>query len=149
MDRSEYVSIKLSDIPQEFIDEYDLSEADQHGWIYFEILHGCYSLPQSGRLSNNLLRTRLEKADYYEAATTPGLWCHKWRPIQFVLLVDDLGIEYVGKEHALHILKSLEKNYEITTDWEGKKFAGIDLSWNYHTHHADITCRISMRSPSV
>ena len=47
-----------------------------------------------------------------------------------MLLVDNFGIEYVGKEHALHLLKTLEKNYEITTDWEGKKFAGINLSWN-------------------
>ena len=47
MDRSKYVCIKLSDIPQELIDEYDISEADQHGWIYFEILSGCYGLPQS------------------------------------------------------------------------------------------------------
>ena len=74
MDQSEYVCIKFSGIPQEFIEEYDLSKADQNGWIYFEILRGCYSLPQSGRLANDLLRTRLEKADYYEAATTPGLW---------------------------------------------------------------------------
>ena len=58
---------------------------------------GCYGLPQSGRLANDLLRTCLEKAGYYEAATTPGLWCHKWSPIQFVLLVYDFGIEYVGK----------------------------------------------------
>ena len=63
MDRSKYVCIKLSDIPQESIDEYDLSEADQHGWIYFEILRGCYGLPQSGRLANDLLRIRLEKAE--------------------------------------------------------------------------------------
>ena len=121
MDQYEYVCMKLSDIPQEFIDEYDLSEADQHGWIYFEILRGCYGLPQSEQLAKDLLRTLIEKADYYEAATTPGLWCHKWRPIQFVLLGDNFGIEYVGKEHALHLLKTLEKNYEITTDWEGKK----------------------------
>ena len=40
----------------------------------------------------NLLCTRLEKAGYYEAATTHGLWRHKWRPIQFSLLVDDFGI---------------------------------------------------------
>ena len=73
MDRSEYVRIKLSDIPQEFIEEYNLSEAAQNGWIYFEILRGCYGLPQSGRLANDLLRTRLEKADYYEATTIPGL----------------------------------------------------------------------------
>ena len=97
MERSEYVRIKFSDIPQELIEEYDLSEASQNGWIYFEILRGCYDLPQSGRLETYLLRTRLEKAGYYEAVTTPGLWCHKWRPIQFVLLVDNFGIKYVGK----------------------------------------------------
>ena len=79
-------------------------------------------LPQSGRLANDLLHTRLEKSDYYEAATTPGLWCHKWCPIKFVLIIDDFGIEYVGKEHVLHLLKSLDMDYEITTDWEGKKF---------------------------
>ena len=127
MDRSEYVRIKLSDIPQEFIEEYNLSEAAQNGWIYFEILCGCYGLPQSGQLANDLLRTRLEKANYYEAATTPGLWCQKGRSIQFFLLVDNFGIEYVGKEHALHLLKTLKKDYEITTDWEGRKFSGIDL----------------------
>ena len=62
------------------------------------------------------MHTRLEKAGYYEATTTPGLWSHKWRPIQFFLLVDNFGIEYVGKEHALHLLKTLEQNYDITID---------------------------------
>ena len=38
MERSEYVRIKLSDIPQEFIEEYNLSKAAQNGWIYFDIL---------------------------------------------------------------------------------------------------------------
>ena len=145
MDRSEYVCIKFSDIPQEFIEEYNLSEAAQNGWVYFKILRRCYGLPQSGRLANDLLHIRLEKSDYYEAATTPGLWCHKWHPIQFVLLVDNSGIEYIGKEHALHILKTLEMDYEITTDWEGTKFSGIDLDWNYHARHANRTCRISMK----
>ena len=48
MERSEYVRIKFSDIPQEFIEEYDLSKALKNGWIYFEILRGGYGLPQSG-----------------------------------------------------------------------------------------------------
>ena len=65
MDRSEYVRNKFSDIPQEFIEEYDLSEVAQNVWIYFDILRGCYGLPQSGQLVNDLLRTRLEKAGYY------------------------------------------------------------------------------------
>ena len=129
MERSEYVRIKFLDIPQEFIEEYDLSKSSQNGWIYFEILRGCYGLPQSGRLANDLLRTVLNKTGYYEAATTPGLWSHQWRPVQFVLLVDDFGIKYIDKEHTLHLLKTLELKYEITTGWEGTKFAGVDLTW--------------------
>ena len=61
MDRSEYVHIKLSDIPPEFIEEYNLTQSFQNGWIYFEILRGCSGLPKSGRLANDLLRTRLDK----------------------------------------------------------------------------------------
>ena len=100
MERSEYVHIKLSDIPHEFIEEYDLTKAAQNVSIYFDILRGCYGLLQPSRLANDLLRICLEKAGYYEAATTPGLWSHKWRPIQFVLLVHNFGIKCVGKEHA-------------------------------------------------
>ena len=59
--------------------------------------------------------------------------------------MDDFGIEYVGKEHALHLLKTLEMDYEITTDWDGTKFAGINLAWNYHARHANRTCRISTK----
>ena len=103
--------INLLDILQEFIEEYEFTQAVQNGWIYFGIFCGCYGLPQSGRLINDLLRTHLEKAGYYEAATTPGLWSYKWRPIQFVLIVDNFGIKYVGKEHTLYLLKTLEKNY--------------------------------------
>ena len=136
--------MKLSDIPQEFIKEYDLTQAAQNSWIYFEILHGCYGVLQSGQLANDLLRTCLEKSGYYEAVTTPGFWSHKWRPIKFFLIVDNFSIEYVGKYHALHLLKTLEQNYEITTDWEGTKFAGINLDWDYIVRHANWTCCISM-----
>ena len=36
-------------------------------------------------------------------------------------------------------------DYNITTDWEGTKFSGIDLAWDYHARHANRTCRISMK----
>ena len=116
MEQSEYVRTKLSDIPQELIEEYNFTQSVHNGWIYFEILCGCYGLPQSGRLTNYLLRTRLEKTGYYEASTTTGLWSHTWRHIQFFLIVDDFGIEYVGRQHALHPLKVMEQNYDITTN---------------------------------
>ena len=85
MELSEYVRIKLSDIPQELIEEYNLTKLVQNGWIYFEIIRGYYGLPQSGRIANDLLCTCLEKAGYYEEATTPGLLRHKWHPIQLRL----------------------------------------------------------------
>ena len=58
--------------------------------------------------------------------------------------MDDLGIGYIRNQDALHILRILEQNYEITYDWEGKKFSGIYLAWNYGEQHAKRTCRISM-----
>ena len=51
----EYVHIKTSNIPEEFINEYGLQGKEQDGWIYFEIRRGCYDLPQSGILANDLL----------------------------------------------------------------------------------------------
>ena len=58
--------------------------------------------------------------------------------------MNDFGIKYVGKEHALHLLKTLEVDYKITTDWEGTKFAGIGLAWDYNARNANRTFRISM-----
>ena len=89
MKDSEYVRIKVADIPEEFIYEYNLQGMDRNGWIYFEIRRGCYGLSRFGILANDLLRERLEAEEYYKAPTIPGLWCHIWRPVQFCLLVDN------------------------------------------------------------
>ena len=147
MERKEYVRIKFSNIPDEFRREYGLTSDSplvNQGWVYFAVVRGAYGLPQSGRLANDLLRKRLNAAGYHETATTPGLWRHVWRPVQFVLIVDDFGVEYVGRKHADHLLGVLNQHYEMSEDWEGKKFAGIDLSWNYASRHGDRTCRLSM-----
>ena len=77
MDRSEYARIKIKDIPKEFTKEYNLLPMVHNGWIYFEIVRGCYGLPQSGMLSNNLLFTRIIKKGYFKATATPGLWKHQ------------------------------------------------------------------------
>ena len=112
-------------------------ENKRHGWVYFEIFRGCYGLLQSGKLANDLLRTRLEDVHYHETAATPGLWRQKWRSIQFVLIVDDLGLEYVIKQDAYHLASVLKNHHDISQNWEGKKFAGIELDWNYATKNCD------------
>jgi hypothetical protein len=55
-----------------------------------------YGLKQAGKLVNDLLSERLFKHGYYQCATTPGLWRHKWQPVIFVLIVDDFGINTQG-----------------------------------------------------
>jgi hypothetical protein len=136
----EYVRIKITDIPAEFIEEYKLAGTDRDGWIYFEIRCGCYGLPQAGILANDLLRSRLLAEGYYEAESTPGLWRHKWRPIQFCLIVDDFGVEYVGIEHFTHLLDVLKKFHGVQFNMAGDKFAGINIKWDY----ANSRCHISM-----
>jgi hypothetical protein len=59
LDRPEYIKIKLSDIPQEFINEYNLLHHVHNVWVYFEIRKGIYGLPQSGILAQKLLAERL------------------------------------------------------------------------------------------
>ena len=53
LDLPEYVRIKLSEIPAEFINEYNLMDyVHANGWVYFKIFNGIYGLLQSGSLAN-------------------------------------------------------------------------------------------------
>ena len=120
-----YVHIKITDIPKEFILEYNLTGKEDHNvWISFEIQRGCYGLPQAGILANNLLCGHLEKEGYYKAATTPGLWKYKWQPIQFFLIVDDVGVEYVGINQFNHLLAVLQWYHQVQTNMAGDKIVG-------------------------
>jgi hypothetical protein len=140
LDRPEYIKIKITDIPQEFINEYNLFHHVHNDWVYFEIRKGIYGLPQSGILAQTLLADRLAKKGYYQCECTPGLWRHKWRPVMFTLIVDDFGVEYVGKQHAYHLRDTIKEFYELTENWNGDLYAGINLAWNYSKR----TCRLSM-----
>ena len=111
MDRSEYVRINITDILTDFNDEYNLQTVTHNGRIYFEIFRRCYGLHQSVKSANNLLHTYLNKAGYSEAAKTPWLWKYTWRPIQFFLIVDYFGIEYVRARHAHHLRQVLQEHY--------------------------------------
>jgi hypothetical protein len=136
----EYVRIKISDIPDEFFMEYNLGGRDRNGWIYFEIRKGYYGLPQAGILANDLLRSRLLTEGFYEAASTPGLWHHKWHPLQICLIIDDFGVEYVGTIHFNFLLNLLKKYHGVQCNMAGDKLAGIAICWDYPRKH----CRLSM-----
>ena len=97
-----------------------------------------YGLPQSGLLANELLEKRLNKHGYVQSKFVPGLWKHKTRPIQFCLTVDDFGVKYVGKEHTEHLLKVLQENYKVTSDWTGNRYIGIHMHWDYDNHKVHL-----------
>ena len=49
MVRPEYLKVKLSDIPEEVIDKYNLRDiATQDGYVYIEVTKGMYGLQQAG-----------------------------------------------------------------------------------------------------
>ena len=101
MKRKEYMRLKLRDIPEEIINEYNLREmATPEEWVYLEISRGMYGLPQAGKLAQEQLEKRLNANGYKQSEIIPGLWTHIWRPISFTLVVDDFGVKYQGKEHA-------------------------------------------------
>ena len=131
MERFEYVRIRIEDIPEEIINEYNLREKVCDGYIYVEIRKGMYGLPQAGILAQQLLEQRLNAHGYSQSKAVPGLWMHKTRPISFTLVVDDFGVKYVGKEHAMHLINILKQDYEISEDWTGAKYIGITFDWDY------------------
>jgi hypothetical protein len=65
---------------------------------------------------------------FYESFSTPGLWRHKWRPLQFSLIVDYFGVEYVGIEHFNFLLDILKKYHGVQFNMAGDKLAGITIT---------------------
>jgi hypothetical protein len=119
LEHPEYMRIPIKLIPQEIIDDYSLAKLVHHDYIYVEINKGMHGLPQAGLLANKLLARRLAKYGYYQAVHTPGLWKHTWQPIQFVLVVDNFGIEYEDSKHATHLVNALKQHYKaVSEDWQ-------------------------------
>jgi hypothetical protein len=137
------IRIKLSDIPNEVINEYKLREkATKSGNIYIRAKHGMYGLPQAGLLANKLLKKCLNKHGYQQSKFVPSLWKHDTKPIQFTLVVNNFGIKYICKEHAQHLKNVLEEHYKLTYDWTGKRYIKITLDWDYNK------CQVHLSMPN-
>ena len=132
MDRPEFLRMKLSNFPEDVIKHYNLNDkADNKGFIYVHCERGMYGLPHAGIIAQKLLKERLEAHGYTQSNMTPGFWRHETRPISFTLIVDDFGVKYFGKEYADHLINALNEHYKVAEDWEGAKYGGITLNWDY------------------
>jgi hypothetical protein len=140
MPRYEYMKLHISKIPNEIIQEYNLSDyTTPDGWVYMEKREGMAGLKQAGRLANDRLTIHLGKSGYCPVRLTPSLWAHGTRPIVFALVVDDFGVKYVSKEHALHLLQALRTLYTVMEDWAGTLFLGLTIDWHYNARYVDIS----------
>ena len=118
--------------PEETIKKHNLEQyIENDGWIHFEIGKGMCSIPETGRLANDLLRSRLKKYGYIEATHTLGYCKNVWKPISWTLIVDDSGFKYTNKQHVDKLLKIMSQWYVMKMDWECTSFGGITLKWNY------------------
>ena len=123
MKRYEYVKMRLANIPDEVVKEYKLHKnvkVTDNGFVYVEVRKGMYGLPQAGILTQQLLKTHLNQRGYYQNTIVPGIWKHKWRLVQFTLVVDNFGVKYVGKEHTQHLIDTVKTHYDLKADWKGR-----------------------------
>ena len=112
LDCPEYMRIPIVLVPQEFIDTNNLANTlaskIKNGYIYMNIVQGMYGLPQAGILATGY--------DYYELDNTPGIFTHKTRAIWFTLVCDDFGVNYIGNQHAEHLMSFLKEHYDMEED---------------------------------
>ena len=86
--RPKYAKIKLSDIPEEVIKEYNLHQyATPDGWVYIKVSRGMYGLPQAGSFSHDLLEQRLNKEGYFQSQIVPADSANKHRKLYLAVIM--------------------------------------------------------------
>lgn len=136
--RKEYVRIRVTEIPQEIMDEYQLQQYIHHGCVHFQVNKALYGLPEAGLLSQQQLVARLAAADYIQTAT-PCLFRHVSNGVTFALVVDDFGVKYTDKAGADHLIQTLRELYDVKVDWIGSKFLGYTVAFNDARTHVTLS----------
>jgi hypothetical protein len=100
-----------------------------------------YGLKQAGIIAYQQLKTHLATYDYNPVDRTPSLWRHRTRSTAFCLILDDFGVEYVGKAAFEHLEQALSAEYTCSTDWTGSFYCGLTIKWNYLAQpcHVDVS----------
>jgi hypothetical protein len=139
MERYEYMRIPVSVIPASIFAEYNLSPLVHRDHVYVEIRKGMYGLPQAGRIANDRLTAFLAPHGYAPVPITPGLWKHDSRDVFFTLVVDDFGVKYTKLTDAQHLMSTLKQLYSVSEDWDGARYCGLTLDWDYANRTVDIS----------
>ena len=105
------MKMKLKIIPQEIIDQYQLQDLEEYGWVYMKIVKGMPGLKQAARLANERLVHHLAPYGYAPVHHTPSLWKHESNGILFALVVDDFWIKSTSDSETSHLLQALRDKY--------------------------------------
>lgn len=132
-DQWEYMVIDINEIPQEIIDTYDLrsymSTTDTKA--YFEVMGALYGMKQAGYLANKDIVEHLANNGYNSCPNTPCLFKHVTDNVEFTLITDDFGVRYGDRAAAEKLFSVMSSKYPMTIDWEGKKYAGFNILFDY------------------
>ena len=139
MERFEYMRISVKIIPSHIYEFYKLKDLTTDGFVFVEIRRGMYGLPQAGRIANDQLVAFLAPHGYHPVAITPGLWKHDTRDIVFTLVVDDFGVKYTNRDDADHLMNTLKLHYKVSEDWDGIRYCGLTIAWDYDNRTCDIS----------
>ena len=90
-----------------------------------------YGLLHAGIIYQKLHNERLENHGYCQSDKALGFWKHDTQLISFTLIVDDFRDKYFGKKHSNHLINVLKEHYTVAEYWEGEKYGGITLDWDY------------------
>jgi hypothetical protein len=132
-----YMKLPTNILPPHILNEYKQMIHKDH--IYVEVSKGIYGLPQAGKLANEQLIRHLAPYGYAPCPITPGLWKHETRDISFLLVVDDFGVKYTDRRDVEHLLTALQTSYKVSIDWEGERYCGLILKWEYQRRTCDIS----------
>ena len=125
------MKISVVILPEEIISRYNLLQLTSNGWLYLEIRKGMTGLKQAGCIANDTLKIHLAKFGYSPFSQTPSLWKNSTKDICFSIVVDDFGVNYVGKDTADHLIQRLKKLYTISINWTGSLYCGLAIIWDY------------------
>ena len=56
-----------------------------------------------------------------------------------MLVVEDFGVKYIGKEHANQIILVLKEHCELSEDWGGTKYCEVVFNWDYEKREVHLS----------
>jgi hypothetical protein len=98
-----------------------------------------YGLPQTGIIAQELLEEHLRKAVHIQSCMLPGYWMHNWRPILFTLVATVLKSSISMKHMSTISSKTLKTDYANDDDWEGTRYLGMAIDWDYTKPEVHLT----------